>query len=343
MAILFPVTCFSNKMPPSIEVRHRKGIYLPEPDLWLDPPRGKARAFVSHAHSDHFARHQLTICSSATQSLIQARYGKPRAGELRSLEYRQPMELDGFSLQLLPAGHILGSSMLHITRLSDGATLLYTGDFKLVHGLTAEPAELLQADTLIMETTFGLPHYKFPPRENVAADVLAFIKTTMEHDGIPVLLGYSLGKAQEILASLAGAGHPVMVDESIARMNRVFTNHGIIFPEHHLLKIGEAAGHIVIAPPQRVHGLRKLTNCRIAMLTGWALNKSAKYRYRVDEAFPLSDHADYDELLQCVAQTKPRLIYTVHGSTTEFARDLRQRGHEAWSLVKDEQRELSLA
>ena len=84
-AIPFPVTCFRNKMPPPIEVRHRKGIHLPEPDLWLDPPRGKARAFISHAHSDHFARHQLTICSSPTQSLIQARYGKPRAGELLSL------------------------------------------------------------------------------------------------------------------------------------------------------------------------------------------------------------------------------------------------------------------
>ena len=79
------------------------------------------------------------------------------------------------------------------------------------------------------------------------------------------------------------------------------------------------------------------------MLTGWALNKSAKYRFGVDEAFPLSDHADYNELLACVAQTNPQLIHTVHGSTTEFARDLRQRGHEAWSLVKDEQRELSLA
>ncbi len=330
-------------MPPLIEVSYRKGIHLPEPDLWLDPPRSKARAFISHAHSDHFARHQLTICSSATQSLIRARYGKPRAGEVLNLEFRQPVEQDGFSIQILPAGHILGSAMLHLTRLSDGATLLYTGDFKMVHGLTAEPAELLQADTLIMETTFGLPHFQFPPREKVAADMLAFIKTTFDHDGIPVLLGYSLGKAQEILAMLTGSGYPVMIDESIAKMNSIFTAHGFTFPEHRPLMVSEAAGHVVIAPPQRSHALRKLKKCRTAMLTGWALNKSAKYRFGVDEAFPLSDHADYDELLQCVAQTKPQLIYTVHGSTTEFARDLRQRGHEAWSLVKEEQRELSLA
>ncbi len=330
-------------MPPPVEVSYRKGILLPELDLWLDPPRGKARAFISHAHSDHYARHQFTICSRATHALIEARYGRPRAGELQWRDYRQPMELDGFSLQLLPAGHILGSAMLHITRIRDGATLLYTGDFKLVHGLTAEPAELLQADTLIMETTFGQPQYKFPAREKVAADVLAFVRATFEHNGIPLLLGYSLGKAQEILALLAGAGHPVMIDQSIAKMNAIFTARGFTFPEHRPLKIGEAAGHIVIAPPQRVHAMRKLNNCRTAMLTGWALNKSAKYRFGVDEVFPLSDHADYDELLLCVEQTRPQLIYTVHGSTTEFARDLRQRGHEAWSLVKEEQRELLLA
>ena len=76
------------------------------------------------------------------------------------------------------------------------------------------------------------------------------------------------------------------------------------------------------------------------MLSGWAMMSGAKYRFQVDEALPLSDHADYDELLQCVEQTNPSRVFTVHGYTTDFARDLRRLGREAWSLVKDEQMEL---
>src|SRR5215216_4172254 len=79
------------------------------------------------------------------------------------------------------------------------------------------------------------------------------------------------------------------------------------------------------------------------MLTGWALMPGAKFRYQVDEIFPLSDHADYPELVQCVEHVHPRLVYTVHGYASDFARDLRARGLEAWSLVSDDQMELGLA
>src|ERR1700726_2082155 len=106
--------------PPTIEVLYRDGLYLPEPDLWLDPPRPMARAFVSHAHSDHFARHRLTICSGVTRKLIDCRYGAlPNEGVLAPA-FHQAATWGGFSLQLLPAGHIFGSAMLHLTRWSDG-------------------------------------------------------------------------------------------------------------------------------------------------------------------------------------------------------------------------------
>src|SRR5204863_395354 len=66
-------------------------------------------------------------------------------------------------LMLLPAGHIFGSAQLCL--FTAGDTLLYTGDFKLRPGKSAEQAQWQQADTLIMETTFGLPRYRFPPTE----------------------------------------------------------------------------------------------------------------------------------------------------------------------------------
>ena len=331
-------------MPALIPVRHTSGLHLPELDLWLDPPSRRDRAFVSHAHSDHFARHGWTLCSEVTCLLIEKRYGVPRDGTLCAAPWHEPLEHDGHELRLLPAGHIFGSAMLHITRLRDGATLLYTGDFKLRHGFTAEPAEMMQADTLILETTYGLPQFSFPPQTEVIARMLHFVQETLENGAIPVLLGYSLGKAQEILSALHASQVPVMQHAAIAKMTEAYRALRHDFPPCEIFDPARAAGHVLLMPPSaaRSQAVRKLKVCRTAMLSGWALMPGAKFRYQVDEVFPLSDHADYPELLQCVEQTHPQLVYTVHGYASEFARDLRARGIEAWSLVSDDQMELAL-
>lgn len=330
--------------PPLIEVTHPNGIYLPEADLWLDPHFPTKRAFISHAHSDHVARHELTFCSETTRDLMKTRYGFQTEGTTRMLPMRQPVEWEGWELRLLPAGHIVGSAMLHMTRKSDGATLLYTGDYKLRQGLSSERCELLHADTLIMECTFGLPQFSFPATAEVVAQVLKFAQETLEDGGIPVLLGYSLGKAQEILVALAEAGHPVMVHKSIWEMTRAVAPLLGKLPEYRLFEAAEAKGHVLLFPPSngRSIALKKLKVCRTAMLTGWAMQPGAKFRYQVDEIFPLSDHADYPELIETVEMVRPRRVWLVHGYTREFAADLRKMNVEAWTLEAADQLELSL-
>ncbi len=112
-------------MPPLITVAYRQGIYLPEADLWLDPHFGVERAFISHAHSDHVARHKLTFCSEVTHHLMRERYSVKESAQFQPLPMREVFEWEGWEMRLLPAGHIIGSAMLHLTRKSDGATLLY--------------------------------------------------------------------------------------------------------------------------------------------------------------------------------------------------------------------------
>ena len=68
------------------------------------------------------------------------------------------------------------------------------------------------------------------------------------------------------------------------------------------------------------------------MISGWAVDPNAVYRYQVDAAFPLSDHADYTDLLRYVELVQPKRVLTLHGFAAEFARDLRERGIEAWAL-----------
>jgi len=331
-------------MPSLIQVTHPNGIYLPEADLWLDPHFPGKRAFISHAHSDHVARHEMTFCSEVTRDLMKARYGYKSEGEMRVLPMREVVEWEGWELRLLPAGHIIGSAMLHLTRKADGATLLYTGDYKLRQGLSSERCELLHADTLIMECTFGLPQFSFPPTAEVVAQALKFAQETLEDGGIPVFLGYSLGKAQEILCALAEAGHPVMVHKSIWDMTRAVAPLLGRLPEYRLFDAAEAKGHVLLFPPSngRSIAIKKLKVCRTAMLTGWAMQPGAKFRYQVDEIFPLSDHADYPELVETVEEVKPQRTWLVHGYTREFAADLRLRGFEAWTLEKADQLELTL-
>ena len=69
----------------------------------------------------------------------------------------------------------------------------------------------------------------------------------------------------------------------------------------------------------------------------------AVYRYQVDAVFPLSDHADYDDLIRYVDLVRPKRVLTLHGFAAEFARDLREKiGVEAWALSEENQLELTL-
>ena len=324
-----------------IPIRYHRGVELPSHGLWLDPRDAQPFAFVSHAHSDHIAAHAEVIASAGTARLMQARLGGARREHL--LEFGERREFRDFAITLLPAGHIFGSAQSFI-ETGDGS-VLYTGDFKLRHGLSAEPAQWRHADTLIMETTYGLPKYCMPPTADVIAQMIAFCRDTLDDGGVPVLLGYSLGKAQEILCALLAAGLTPMLHESVFKMTEIIRQLQPAFPTGYVrYAAGETAGKVLVCPPglNRSLMVTRLKNRRTAVLTGWALMPGATFRFQCDAAFPLTDHADYPDLLRYVELVQPKRVLTLHGYAGAFAADLRARGVEAWSLTEDNQLELSL-
>ncbi|HVJ58751.1 MAG TPA: ATP-dependent DNA ligase, partial [Terrimicrobiaceae bacterium] len=316
--------------------------WLPAADLWLDPRDMREFAFVSHAHSDHTGFHRRVLCTPATARLMQLRLGEDVAA-FESLAFGEFKKFDDWAVTLFPAGHVLGSAQL---LYQDGSgTLLYTGDFKLRNGLSSEPAAIPQAETLVMETTYGLPRYQFPPTEETLGAIIKFCRETLEEDETPVLFGYALGKAQEILAALQTAHLPVMLHGAIARIARVYEDFGVVFPPYVHFEAKAARGHVIICPPA-INGsrtLRLLHRPRTAALTGWAMDAGAVHRLQVDAAFPLSDHADYCDLLRYVEAVRPGRVLTLHGFAQEFSRDLRSRGIEAWALTGANQLELSIS
>src|ERR1700682_34902 len=320
-----------------IHVRYERGLYLPAQDLWLDPWEAKRFAFVSHAHSDHIAPHDEIILSERTARIMQARLPGTRIEHV--LPFGEKRTVHDLNVMLLPAGHIFGSAQFFL--FTEKETLLYTGDFKLRPGKSAEPAQWRQADTLIMETTFGRPRYRFPPTEQVVDQIVAFCRETLDDGAVPVLLGYSLGKGQEILCSLDGAGLTPMLHGSVYQMTRIYEQFGQSFCKYVRYNANQIGGKVLICPPSanRSRMLEKIRRKRVAMISGWAVDPNAVYPYQVDAAFPLSDHADYDDLLRYVDLVQPKRVLTLHGFAAEFARDLRDRGVEAWALSDENQLE----
>ena len=249
---------------------------------------------------------------------------------------------DPFQLTLLPAGHVFGSAMALVE--AEGVSALYTGDFRLRGGLTAEPCAPCRADTLIMETTFGRPEFCFPPAREVWKGIIGFCQETLMNGATPVLLGYSLGKSQELLSGVAAAGLPVMLDSSAHKIASIYSACGCALPVYEVFDPASARGKVLILPPRR--GLDQLLEpvgpVRTAVCTGWAMDRGCRFRYGVDAAFPLSDHADFPELLELVREVAPRRVYSLHGYAADFARTLRRMGVDAHALSEPDQMELPL-
>ena len=337
-------TALRSPMREPIPLETKNGLYLPDLELYLDSRKTRENGFISHAHADHFGRHENILCSEATAHLLKARYNVADE-RLNPHPFHVPLDVGPFRLQLLPAGHIYGSAMLHITRKSDGETLLYTGDFKVRRSLTAEEPVFKQADTLIMETTFGAPRWVFPGENEITGMILNFVNGCFEDGEVPALLAYSLGKAQEALALLTRAKIPALSHPAVAKMSNACRKAGCRGLPESLVFDGEVPpGYALICPPNvvRSDAYCAIPKLRTALLSGWALDKSATFRFGVDAAFPLSDHADFPGLLDAVRRVKPKRIVTIHGYTREFSAELRRQQYEAWSADGGDQMEFDL-
>ena len=248
------------------------------------------------------------------------------------LKFGEPVYIDGALVTLYPAGHILGSAQVLIEW--DGVRLLYSGDFKLRPGLSAEPIEVPSADIVIMETTFGKPRYRFPPSEDIAAQIQQFCRDALSTGKAPVLLCYSLGKGQEVLACLEGAQFPIYLHAAHWEMSALYREFGVKLPFFRKFRPGQKLDGVLLCASgcRRATWFEAMRNVRTAYISGWAMDSGAVWRFRTDAAFPLSDHADYDDLLEYVRLTGASTIYTMHGFAEEFARDLCRAGHWASPL-----------
>jgi Cft2 family RNA processing exonuclease len=311
-------------------------IYLPATDLFLDARKKQGFGYISHAHGDHIASHNKILCTPETARILSLRLKKP---EFLTLPYFRKTKINGKSITLLPAGHILGSSQIFYE--TEEGSLLYTGDFRTKPSRTAESLTYQSCDVLIMETTFGSSRFRFPPRKEIEEELLSLVRKKLSRGTTPVIFVYPLGKAQEALHLLCHANLPVAVDYSILRYVYVYEKLGVKFGKYERFKHSDYRDKVILLPimARKNKFLERIVDKHTVFLSGWGMDASASKRFGVDNVLPYSDHADFDELLSFVDRVHPERVYCTHGIDA-FVAILKEKGYWSKPLTEPDQHNL---
>jgi putative mRNA 3-end processing factor len=308
------------------------GLYCEPGDFFVDPWEPVDRAVTTHAHGDHAtwgSRAYLTSVDGA--GVLRARM-EPGA-TIRAAAYGERIALNGTVISLHPAGHILGSSQVRIEHR--GEVWVVSGDYKTDPDPTCTPFEPVRCHTFVTESTFGLPIYRWPSQREVFEDINAWWRANAAAGKASLLFGYTLGKAQRLLAGLDPAIGPILTHGAVERMTRAYREAGVFLPETRYAgtaaERADATGAVVVAPPYAGGSLwaRRFGASSTGFASGWMLVRGARRRQSLDRGFPLSDHVDWPGLLAAVDATGAGRVWVTHGFTAPVVRWLQEKGIDA--------------
>ena len=305
-------------------------------DVFIDPPQPQTRAIITHGHADHARHgHGAVLATPDTIAIMKTRYGEDAAGRWEELPYGEKRQIDGVTVSLHPAGHILGSAQVLLEYA--GQRIVVTGDYKRLPDRTAQEFELIECDLLVTEATFGLPVFQHPRPADEIARLLRSVAAFPER--AHVIGCYALGKAQRVISLLREAGyeHPIYLHGAMVRLCELYVERGIPLGElRHSLDIpkGELAGQIVIAPPSAIKDRwsRRLPDPVLAVASGWMSVKQRARQSGVELPLVISDHADWNELRETIAQTHAGTIWVTHGREDALVYWSQQQGLAAEPL-----------
>lgn len=305
-------------------------------DVFIDPPEPKARAIITHGHADHArSGHGAVLATPDTIEIMKVRYGENCAGRFQPLEYGVPLDVDGVTVTLFPAGHILGSAQVLMEH--GGQRIVVTGDYKCGPDPAAQAFELVRCDLLVTEATFGLPVFQHPdPLE----ETHRLLRSVTQYPERAHAVGcYALGKAQRMIALLRQAGYaePIYLHGAMLRLCALYQERGIALGELvHSLDVGktELKGQIVIAPPSAIKDRwsRRLPDPVLAVASGWMSVKQRAKQSGVELPLVISDHVDWNEVRETVIETGAETVWVTHGREDALVYWCQQQGLDAEPL-----------
>lgn len=325
---------YSPKLP--LVTWTEKGLYCAAGEFYIDPHRSVDTAVITHAHSDHARRgSKRYICVASGAELLRTRLGKNIVVE--TYAYREEFPLGRVKVSFHSAGHILGSAQVRIE--CDGEVWVASGDYKRDRDPSCDPFETVECDTFITEATFGTPRFVWQKNLNHGQMIADWWRANETTGVNSILFGYSLGKAQRILAELEPLAHkPVLIHETIHELTECYRRQERMLAQTKLLKdqLRELIfdqtlrGELILAPPSILteNWIHHLGKYQTAFASGWMQGGG---RPRYDKGFVMSDHADWNDLNQTIRETRARRVYVQHRDGA-LVRHLRRDGIEAFAI-----------
>ncbi len=297
--------------------------------FYIDPWRPVDRAVLTHAHADH-ARpgSRRYLASREGESVLRRRLGAEAS--LDTLAWGETRVLDGVRVSLHPAGHILGSAQVRLEHR--GQVCVVSGDYKIDPDPTCSPFEPVRCHLFVTESTFGLPVFRWPKEETVHADIRSWWAANREAGRASLLLAYSLGKAQRVLAGQHGTEGEICAHGAVFAMNELYQEAGRplaatrwvgSLPDDH-----DYSRSLIVAPPGAASSswVRRFGPVSTAMTSGWMQIRGTRRRRALDRGFVLSDHADWTGLLAAIEATGAEEVWVTHGYGRALSRWLEEKG-----------------
>lgn len=299
---------------------------------------------VTHAHADHLAglrtsvkRCDRVLMTKATRDLIRIIEGPDAlaGGSVKTLEYGKTMSYGDERITLVKADHIIGAAQVLVEEDS-GTRVVYTGDFRL------EGTPVLECDTLVVEATYGDPIC----RRSFGVDVHELLVSMVERqlkDGTVFVFGYH-GKLQEVMQILTDADVtvPFVMPERVFKMSKVCERHGMRLGCLTQSTQDEAKemlrGNLpcVAFYHMNSRGMVGLEASRICV-SGWEFRSACRQISHKEHVIALSDHSDFDGLIEYVKRSKPKRVITdnFRSNGESLAREInRQLGIHAVAMPK---------
>jgi Cft2 family RNA processing exonuclease len=300
--------------------------------------------FVSHSHLDHckvlgYSKNEVYLTPESFE-IAKVRFKKINANT-KIVTFGEEFTISVSSNEKFsfhPAGHVLGSSQILI-KTKNNKKIVYTGDFKLKRSNTLKGSKPLECDILIIECMYGFLNYRFPKIDEISKEITKWVEKVLRDNFIPVLIGNPLGQGQE-LTKMLSEKFDVFVFPTIFNLNKIYEKFEINLGNYEVSSEPvDEENSVFIAPTWFLNNMVKKKKCCIALCTGWALNPEIKFAYGVDEAFPLSNHADFQERVEYIKKSNPEEVITHHGPfSEEFANWIeRNLGISARPLRKEKE------
>ena len=313
-----------------------KGLYCPPGDFYIDPVAPVERALVTHGHADH-ARSGHTHCMATRQTLdiMALRYGADHARHTQVAEIGEVVDVNGVDVAFFPAGHVLGSAQIlveHARRGEGGTRIVASGDYKRRRDPTCRPFEPVACDVFITEATFALPVFRHPDDRDEIAKLVASVRQFPE--SAHIVGAYALGKAQRIIKLVREAGHdaPIYIHGAMKKLCDYYESQGIDLGELRPATIetgkgsrgrkDQFAGSIVVGPPSAMQDkwARRFPEPVTCFASGWMRVRQRARQRGVELPLIVSDHCDWDELLDTILEIRPAEVWVTHGRDDALVR-----------------------